>query len=82
MNRITLTSKGQVTIPISARRALNLSDGDELIASYNQETRSIQLRKPSSIDEISARLSSYIKPGAKPVTDVSAYYEKHRGEKW
>lgn len=80
MNTITLTSKGQVTLPVELRRNLNIKEGDKLEVKFNQATQSITLSKPMTIDELSARATSYIKKGAKPVLDANAYWQSYREE--
>jgi AbrB family looped-hinge helix DNA binding protein len=84
MSTITLTSKGQVTLPVEARRILNLQDGDQLIVSVNQETRTLSISKPMTIDDLSAMVQGFIKKRNKkkiiPIKSVDEYYQKHRGE--
>jgi AbrB family looped-hinge helix DNA binding protein len=80
MNTITLTSKGQVTLPVEIRRQLGLKEGDELIVTYHPTMRSMTIRKPMTIDELSAKVSKMITKKVKPVLNVDAYYQKHRGE--
>lgn len=78
MTTITISSKGQVTIPAKARKELNLKDGDTLLVNVNPETRSLNMRKPTDLDELTKKAQSYIKPGTRPVIDVDAYYQKYR----
>ncbi len=80
MQTITLTSKGQVTLPAEARRALNIQDGDKLLVTYHPTSRSLVLRKPLTIDELRTKVKSFIKKPVKPVIDVDAYYQAHRGD--
>lgn len=80
MKTVTITSQGQITIPASVRREIGVKGGDKLSLSYNSFTRKLELEKPQSLDEIADRLTSLIKPGTKPVTNASKYYQKHRGE--
>jgi AbrB family looped-hinge helix DNA binding protein len=80
MNTITLTSKGQVTLPVEIRRQLDIKEGDELIVTFHPTARSITMRKPITIDELSTLGHSFIKKGTKPVMNVDEYYQLHRGE--
>lgn len=75
---LTLSSKGQLTLPVSARRIMHLQTGDSLLLTLDPERNEAILTKSPSIDELSKKLSSYIKPGTKPVIDVDEYYQKHR----
>ncbi|HWZ65720.1 MAG TPA: AbrB/MazE/SpoVT family DNA-binding domain-containing protein [Patescibacteria group bacterium] len=77
---ITLSSKGQLTLPVEVRRKLRIQTGDKLLLKLDQAAQTATLAKPVGIEELSTRLTSYIKPGAKPVTDVDEYYQKHRRE--
>lgn len=61
------------------RRKLGLdSKGGTLHASFDETSGQVVLSKPLSIEELSTRLSSYIKPGTPPVTNVDEYYQAHR----
>ena len=75
---MTMSTKGQFTLPAHIRKAMNIKNGDILDLTYHVKSRSIELKKPMSIEEISAKLTSYIKPGTKPLHDVDDYYQKHR----
>lgn len=78
-NIITITSKGQTTIPASYRRKLGVgANGGTLDIRFDETKGELVIAKPLSIDELSKKLSSYLKPGTKPLTDVDAYYQKHR----
>lgn len=78
-NTITVTSKGQTTIPASYRRKLGLdAKGGVLDVRFDEAKGELVIAKPLSIDELSKKLSSYVKPDTKPLTDVDAYYQKLR----
>ena len=80
MKTISLTSKGQLTLPIEVRRALNLKESDKLELSYNPETRKITIAKPMSLEELSTMASSFIKKDQSPLEDTDKYYQAHRGD--
>jgi AbrB family looped-hinge helix DNA binding protein len=69
MSTITLTSKGQLTIPVEARVSLGLKQGDRLTYRLNHNT---------NVLELSQRISSYAKNTAAPVLSVSEYYTANR----
>lgn len=75
---ITMSSKGQITLPAEVRKFLDFKQGDELSYDINAKAKSVEIRKVLSIDELSAKLSKYIKPGTKPLLNVDEYYQKHR----
>lgn len=76
---LTITSKGQTTLPVAIRRKLGLTkDGGRLRVEFNENRGQAIISKPIDAGSLSDRFSKYIKPGAKPIIDVSGYYQKHR----
>ena len=76
---LTVTSKGQTTIPASIRRQLGLNKaGGVLQMSFNESKGELIVSKSLDIDELSAKLSGYIKLGTKPLVDVDAFYQANR----
>lgn len=80
MNKtITITSKGQTTIPAVIRRKLGLAtSGGVLDVRFNEAKGQLVITKQASIEELSSRISGYIKPGTQPVVDVDKYYQENR----
>lgn len=76
---ITITSKGQTTIPAKLRHKLGISNqGGILSVSFNERKNEIVISKPVSARELNARFTSFIKPGTVPLTDVDSYYQANR----
>ncbi len=76
---LTITSKGQTTIPAPIRRKLGLDkSGGQLEVTFNENKGELVISKPLGIDELSQKLSGYIKPGTQPLTAVDAFYQAHR----
>ncbi len=76
---ITITSKGQTTLPAAVRRKLGLAKtGGTLHLSFNEQRGEAVITKPMGIEELSNHITSFIKPGTKPVLNVDDYYQKHR----
>jgi bifunctional DNA-binding transcriptional regulator/antitoxin component of YhaV-PrlF toxin-antitoxin module len=76
---ITITRKGQTTIPVALRRRLGLGPaGGKLHLTLDAQRNRLIISKPVSIEEFSRRVSRYIKPGTKPVLDADRYYQEHR----
>jgi bifunctional DNA-binding transcriptional regulator/antitoxin component of YhaV-PrlF toxin-antitoxin module len=76
---LTITSKGQTTIPVAMRRKLGLPEsGGVLYVDLDEQKGEAIITKPVTVEELSRRISRNIKPGTQPVTDVSAYYQEHR----
>jgi len=78
-NILTITSKGQTTIPAPIRRKLGVgAKGGVLDIHFDEAKGELIIAKPLSLDELSNKLSSYIKPGIKPLENVDAYYQANR----
>lgn len=76
---LKVTSKGQTTIPAPVRRKLGLDNkGGMLVMNFNEHKGELVISKATSIDELSKKLSSYIKPGIKPLVDADAFYQANR----
>ena len=80
MNKtITITSKGQTTLPAAIRHKLGLDkSGGVLQIHFNERKGELVIKKSVSIVELGERLSRHIKPGTKPVENVDAYYQENR----
>lgn len=78
-NVITITSKGQTTIPAGMRKKFGLSrSGGTLQATFDDKKIAIIISKPMSVSELSQRTSKSIKPGIKPLINVDDYYQNNR----
>lgn len=78
-NSITITSKGQATIPAAYRRKLGVgAKGGTLDIRFDETRGELVIAKPLSIEELSGKISGYIRSGTKPLVDVDAYYQKNR----
>lgn len=50
---IKMTSKGQFTMPVAMRRALNLKEkGDRIVVNFDKRTQRYYIDKPLSLTEI------------------------------
>lgn len=76
---VTISSKGQLTLPAAVRRKLDLQKGDRLEVSFDEGQQRITITRVAPLADLSARISSYAKR-IEPVTDVDAYYQTHRAE--
>ena len=76
---LTVTSKGQTTIPAPIRHKLGLNKaGGVLQMSFNEDKDELVISKSVNIDELSNKISGYIKPGTKPLVDADAFYQANR----
>ena len=70
-----LSARGQIVIPAEVRRAAGFRTGDRLaIEVSGDDATQVVLRKKETLDELSDRLSRYVKPGTPPLTDVHGFY--------
>ena len=78
-NTITITNKGQTTIPASIRRQLGIDkSGGILRINFDERNSELVISKPVNIAELSERISRHIKPGTRPVVNVDEYYQTNR----
>ena len=68
MPTVTLTSKGQITIPIEIRRKLRLKDGDKIDFFETEEGMYAMRPKTGSVMELKGILKrmGYVLPGPPP----------------
>lgn len=78
MKTITMTSKGQVTIPVEVQRLLGLKPSDKLSVRVDPETREIHLQKPLTVDELATKVHAMKRKNIKPLTDVHEFYARGR----
>lgn len=58
---LTVTSKGQVTLPAAFRKAANITDGSKLRLIV-QDDGEVRLRRRLTLDEIAGSLTSKVRP--------------------
>jgi bifunctional DNA-binding transcriptional regulator/antitoxin component of YhaV-PrlF toxin-antitoxin module len=76
---ITMTSKGQFTLPAGVRKAMMLrKQGDKLMLDFSSASQQVVLSKPVSFEDIQAKAKSYIKPGTTPLADVDVLYNARK----
>lgn len=63
---LTMSSVGQVTIPRSVRKLLDLEKGTKLDVEVNQEKKTFTLKKQPTVDEVFAELEEHSKKCPKP----------------
>ena len=71
----TISSKGQVVIPVELRRKLGVHPGDVVTFEDGPSGEAI-IRRRETWDELSARFNSWIKPGTPPLEDVHGFFEQ------
>jgi len=71
----TLSSKGQIVIPVELRRMMDIKPGDTVIFDPTPDGSAV-IRRRQTWDELSARFNSWIKPGTAPLEDVHDFYEQ------
>jgi bifunctional DNA-binding transcriptional regulator/antitoxin component of YhaV-PrlF toxin-antitoxin module len=74
---VTLTSKGQLTLPAAVRRALGVDHkGSTLRLVYSPDTKQAKIQSTVDFDDIQSLSKRFIKPGIKPLADPSGYYNQ------
>ena len=69
----TVSTKGQVVIPVELRTRLGIAPGD-VVTFEDHPDGSVQLRRRENWDELSTRFNSWIKPGTPPLEDAHGFY--------
>lgn len=78
-NTVTVTRKGQTTIPAPLRHKLGIgAKGGVLDIRFDESKGELVISKPLNVDELSRKLTSYIKPGTKPLDNIDSYYQTNR----
>lgn len=85
MKTVTITSQGQITIPIAIRRAWNIKGPEELQVSFNPETKRMIIEKPLEVDEflkIADKVTSKIPKGTRPLhgAEIGEFYRASRAQ--
>ncbi len=76
---ITITSKGQTTLPAAIRRKLGVgAEGGKLQIAFDEQKNQLVISKPMTLKELQQKANSYVKPGVAPLEDVGGYYQAHR----
>ncbi|MDR1358590.1 MAG: AbrB/MazE/SpoVT family DNA-binding domain-containing protein [Coriobacteriales bacterium] len=78
MYAATLTSKGQIVVPAGLRAKAGLKAGDRLEFEYDKGTKALVMRRAETIDEVSKRLSGYLRPGTTPLGDAAEFYARRK----
>ena len=74
----TLTSKGQVTLPVDIRRALRLEQGDKVI--FETEGDTVTLRRAPKATAFAAYAGRYREGKGKTRETINAELRELRGE--
>lgn len=75
MTTAVISSRGQIVIPSSLRKKMDLRSGDRLVFELDEKSDELIIRRVQSIDEMADRFNSWIKPGTIPLEDTAAIYD-------
>lgn len=77
---ISMTSKGQFTLPIDVRHRLGLNKiGDTLQLKFNPQDNTVTLTKPVNLSDIQAFVQAKCRaPNGKMPQDIHGWYEHER----
>lgn len=56
----TIGEKGQIVIPVEARKSLGLESGDKLIVLLGPHGSELILMKPEQVEELATRISAHM----------------------
>jgi AbrB family looped-hinge helix DNA binding protein len=80
-----MSSKGQLVIPATLRRRLDLASGDRVIIDLDEEAKELRLRKAvpvaDQVDQVSTQVAAWISPGTAPLADPRSYYRSRHPER-
>ena len=73
---MTITSKGQATIPVAIRKAFGITPGKtaKINISLKPGHRTAVMEKPITAEEVQRRARQRLKPGIPPLLDARAFY--------
>ncbi len=76
---LTVTRKGQTTIPVELRRRLGISSqGGALVVEYDEASQTLIMKAVPDLRDIAKRFGKYIKPGTEPLINVSEWMIQNR----
>lgn len=76
---LTITSKGQTTIPVAIRKKLGIGpQGGSLLFEYDDAQQALIVRGAPGLRDIAKKFSAYIKPGTVPLENVSDWIAQNR----
>ncbi|MEK7461105.1 MAG: AbrB/MazE/SpoVT family DNA-binding domain-containing protein [Patescibacteria group bacterium] len=76
---ITITRKGQTTLPVIWRRKLGLGKmGGILRIRFNEPRDELVISKPIRAAKLAEQISRHIKQDTQPVKNVNDYYQRYR----
>jgi AbrB family looped-hinge helix DNA binding protein len=74
----TVSTKGQLAIPVEVRRAAGLKAGDKVVVEYNEADGIVTVTKHPSLDDLAARFTAWVAPGTALLDSASDYYATHQ----
>lgn len=76
---ITITRKGQTTLPVEFRRRLGLDKaGGTLQINFDERNNELTIKRAVTPAELSEKFSKYLKKDIPPLQNVDEYYQKNR----
>lgn len=78
MKTISITSKGQITIPSAVRKAWGISGSGKVNVSFDRENSRMILEQPATVEQATRFFDSIPRKKVKPLVDVHEYYARER----
>ncbi|WP_082661922.1 AbrB/MazE/SpoVT family DNA-binding domain-containing protein [Terracidiphilus gabretensis] len=77
MPSATITSKGQITLPIEVRRRLGLKQGDKVEFVYDEDGRTVVRPEKTDANSLGKLIGAF--PAFKTREEIIAYWREMRG---
>lgn len=76
---LTITRKGQTTIPVEVRKKLGIgSQGGSLLMEYDDVKQALIIKGAPNLRDIAKKFNKYVKPGTIPLENVSEWIAQNR----
>jgi len=76
MTSITVSERGQLVIPAIFRKKMGLKRGDRVIASFDEESGVLQMKRAETFDEALDKIASWIDSDTEPLENPRALFNQ------
>jgi len=81
MPTATLSTKGQIVIPLEVRREAGLGPGERLTVEYDKTTGVITMSRRETLHDMAQRFTTWIDPATPLLESASDFYAVRRPER-
>jgi len=76
MGTATLSSRGQLVIPVDVRETVDWRPGDKVSVVVSPDHTEVRLRRKETLEQMADRLSGYVPAGTEPLLDVHGFFQE------